>query len=103
MTSEWADISVGNLEGESQWNTIVVRTEKGETLMEKAVADGWLMTKAIPEENLEHLIFAAGNKKKRALIKARAAELLNNPGEGTHAAIRIPEDVVERIMSGEGG
>lgn len=103
MTSEWADISVGNLEGEPQWNTIIVRTGKGETLIEKALADGWLMTKGIYEENLEHLIFAAGNKKKRALIKAKELGLLNNPGEGTHAAIRIPADVVERIMRGEEG
>ena len=103
MTSEWADISVGNLEGEPQWNTIIVRTEKGETLIENAVTDGWLVTKEMPQENLEHLTFAAGNKKKRALSKAKAAGLLNNPEEGARSAIRIRADVIEKIMGGEKG
>ena len=103
MTSELADVSSGNLEGEPQWNTIIVRTEKGEALIENAVTDGWLVTKEMPQENLEHLTFAAGNKKKRALSKARAAGLLNNPEEGAHSAIRIRADVVEKIIGGEEG
>jgi len=101
MTSEWADVSVGNLEGESHWNTIIVRTEKGETLIENAVTEGWLVAKEMPQENLEHLIFAAGNKKKRALIKAKAAGLLNNPEDGACSAIRIRADVVEKIIGGK--
>ena len=101
MTSEWADVSVGNLEGEPHWNTILVRTEKGETLIENAVTEGWLVTKEMPQENLEHLIFAAGNKKKRALSKAKAAGLLNNPEDGARSAIRIRADVVEKIIGGE--
>jgi coenzyme F420 hydrogenase subunit beta len=101
MTSEWADVSVGNLEGEPHWNTIIVRTEKGETLIENAVTEGWLLTKEMPQENLEHLIFAAGNKKKRALIKAKAAGLLNNPEDGACSAIRVRADVVEKIIGGE--
>jgi len=103
MTSEWADVSVGNLEGEPQWNTIIVRTEKGETSIENAVTDGWLVTKEMPRENLEHLAFAAENKKKRALSKAREAGLLNNPEEGVRSAIRIRADVVEKIIGGEEG
>ena len=103
MTSEWADVSVGNLEGEPQWNTIIVRTEKGETSIENAVTDGWLVTKETPRENLEHLAFAAENKKKRALSKAREAGLLNNPEEGVRSAIRIRADVVEKIIGGEEG
>ena len=103
MTSEWADISVGNLEGDPQWNTIIVRTEKGETLIENAITEGWLTTKKMPQENLEHLKFAAGNKKKRALSKAKAEGLLNNAEDGTRSAIRIRADVVGKIMDGEEG
>jgi coenzyme F420 hydrogenase subunit beta len=103
MTSEWADLSVGNLEGEPQWNTIIVRTEKGEKLMKNAVTDGWLITKEMPQENLEHLKLAAQNKKKRALSKAKTEGLLNNPDDGTRSAIRISADVVEKIIGGEEG
>ncbi len=103
MTSEWADISVGNLEGHPQWNTIIVRTEKGEKLIENAITDGWLTTKEMPQENLKHLKLAAENKKKRALSKAKAEGLLNNPEDGTRSAIRIRADVVEKIIDGEEG
>ncbi len=103
MTSEWADVSVGNLEGEPQWNTIIVRTEKGKTLIENSITKGWLITKEMEQENLEHLKFAAGNKKKKALSKAKAAGYLNNPEEGARSAIRIRADVVEKIMGGEEG
>jgi coenzyme F420 hydrogenase subunit beta len=101
MTSEWADISVGNLEGEPGWNTVLIRTEKGETLIENAVTQEWLVAKEMPKENLEHLILAAGTKKKRALSTARAAGLLNNPEDGACSAIRIGADVVKKIIGGE--
>ena len=91
------------MEGHPRWNTIIVRTEKGEKLIENAITDGWLITKEMPQENLEHLKFAAENKKKRALSKAKAAGLLNNPEDGTRSAIRIKADVVEKIIGGEEG
>ncbi len=91
------------MEGEPQWNTIIVRTEKGEKLIENAITDGWLITKEMPQENLKHLKLAAVNKKKRALSKAKAEGLLNNPEDGTRSAIRIRADVVEKIIDGEEG
>ncbi len=65
MTSEWADISVGAFEGESTWNTLIIRTPKGENLVNDAVNDGYLVTKNLSEKNLAHLIKGAENKKKR--------------------------------------
>ena len=66
MTAEWADLSVGAFEGKSDWNTVIVRSEKGEQLLEKAVAEGYLVLDEFPSEGLEHLTMGAGNKKKRA-------------------------------------
>ncbi len=66
MTAEWSDVSVGAFEGKKDWNTLIIRTEKGERLVEKAVADGYLVLDDFPEASLEHLMLGAGNKKKRA-------------------------------------
>jgi len=66
MTAEWADISVGAFEGKSDWNTMIIRTEKGEKLVAEAVKEGYLVLDDFPSESLEHLTLGAGNKKKRA-------------------------------------
>jgi coenzyme F420 hydrogenase subunit beta len=66
MTSEFADISVGVLEGRPEWNTLIIRSQRGEDLVRMAVTDGFLVLDEMPRESLDHLIFASGNKKKRA-------------------------------------
>ena len=67
MTSEFADISVGSVEGIEGWNTVIVRTDAGSELIEMAKARGKLETDGLPQENLAHLKEAALLKKKRAL------------------------------------
>jgi coenzyme F420 hydrogenase subunit beta len=67
MTSEFADVSVGSIEGAEGWNTVIVRTDAGSNLMEIAKKKGKLQTKKLPESNLEHLKEASILKKKRAL------------------------------------
>jgi len=103
MTSEWADISVGVLEGEPEWNTLITRSEKGHEIVEKAVSEGWLQTREIPEESLAHLAFAASNKRKRALIKCIEEGLLNTGEEERRSVLRISEDVVRKIVGEEEG
>ncbi len=66
MTAEWSDISVGAFEGKSAWNTLIVRSEKGEQLVDQAVKEGYLVLEDFPSSSLDHLILGAGNKKKRA-------------------------------------
>ncbi len=66
MTAEWSDISVGAFEGKSNWNTLIIRTEKGETLIKMAVEEGYLVLDNFPSSSLDHLTLGAGNKKKRA-------------------------------------
>ena len=65
MTAEWTDLSVGTVEGLEAWNTLVVRTDRGRELVNAAVAEGWLETDQLPEENLDHLKEAAHNKRQR--------------------------------------
>jgi coenzyme F420 hydrogenase subunit beta len=67
MTAELADLSVGAAEGVEDWNTLIVRSEKGKELVEAAVTGGAIETTRLPDENLEHLKGAALAKKKRAL------------------------------------
>lgn len=66
MTAIWADLSVGTVEGREGWNTVIIRTETGEELIEEAVKAGKLETGPLPEENFEHLKEASRNKRKRA-------------------------------------
>ena len=98
MTSEWADVSVGVLEGRPDWNTMIIRTEMGRQLVEKACEQGYLLKEKMPEQNLDHLSLAAANKKNRALVRAKEEGVLNNPeGEG-RSAFRMNADVVKKIV-----
>jgi coenzyme F420 hydrogenase subunit beta len=67
MTSELSDISVGTVEGIEGWNTVIVRTDRGEEVFDHAVAAGILETRTLPEEKMIHLREASVLKKQRAL------------------------------------
>ena len=67
MTAEFTDVSVGAAEGIEGWNTVIVRSDSGRELIEKAVKQGVITIKTMPEENLRHLRDASLLKKKRAL------------------------------------
>jgi len=99
MTSEWADVSVGVLEGKSDWNTLIIRTDRGADLVNAACKAGFLLTEKIPTKNLQHLCVAAAGKKKRALEKAKGEGLLNTREKDNRAALRIPAKVVTKILA----
>jgi coenzyme F420 hydrogenase subunit beta len=65
MTAEWADISVGTVEGMEGWNTVVVRSERGAQLLSGFIKADHLEIRELPEENLLHLKEASMNKRKR--------------------------------------
>ena len=67
MTAEFADISVGAVEGIGGWNTVIVRNDTGNHLLKVAEAKGIIEIDALPEQNLSHLKEASLLKKKRAL------------------------------------
>ena len=66
MTAEYADLSVGTVEGNEGWNTVIIRTDVGSMVIDEAVEEGLLETDLLARENLEHLRTAALNKKNRA-------------------------------------
>ena len=55
MTAEFADVSVGAAEGIEGWNTLIVRSERGQELVEAARKAGVIETDALPDESLNHL------------------------------------------------
>ena len=71
MTAEFSDLSVGTMEGRAEWNTVVVRTDRGEEILSLAQKAGVIETKPLPEENLAHLLEASLIKKRRALEALR--------------------------------
>jgi coenzyme F420 hydrogenase subunit beta len=98
MTSELADVSVGMFEGRPHWNTLIVRSEKGVEVVDRARREGFLETEDFPAENLNHLSKAAADKKDRSLRTLLRRQLVNNQ-DGQRAALRIPPEVVEKILS----
>ena len=78
MTSEYADISVGMVEGMEEWNTLIVRTPVGERLVALAKADGIIETRPLDEERLAHLKEASQNKKRKAIT-----EIIDRTGDET--------------------
>ena len=97
MTAEFADISAGMFEGRPGWNTLIVRSEVGDEIVQQAGKEGFIETEDFPEENLKHLSKAAAEKKERSLRTLIRRGLINNPGD-ERAAVRIPQEVVDKIL-----
>lgn len=94
MTSEMTDISVGAAEGVEGWNTVIVRTARGQELVRMAVSKGLLETGELPRENLDHLTESARLKKRRAL-----QNLIQKSGKkGDLLYLRLERETVERIL-----
>ncbi len=66
MTAELADVSVGAVEGRPGWNTVLVRTSDGESLIKEAEKRGLIILAKPAHESLEHLRSAAEGKRARA-------------------------------------
>lgn len=101
MTAEWTDVSVGVLEGHPGWNTMIVRSQNGDRLIKDARMKGYLETRPMPAENMNHLCSAAANKKKRALIRALGQGFLNPAQKGSRAGLKLRSEVVEKIIASD--
>ena len=99
MTSEFTDISVGALEGDAAYNTIIIRTKKGLKLVQEAAREGYIELDDVLATSLENLKKGAAGKKRRALIKAEEMSLLNNTQENGRSAILMEEAIVKKIVS----
>lgn len=92
MTSELSDVSVGTVEGVEGWNTVLVRSDEGERLVSKAEASGLIEVQPLPDENAVHLREASLLKKQRALTA------LKHRGELEGGYIKLPSDLIQRIL-----
>ncbi len=78
LTCEFADLSVGSArspegwEVDRHWNQVIVRSEGGERLLEKARARGVLEFREVPGKNLDRLRHAAINKRRMAVANLGA-------------------------------
>jgi coenzyme F420 hydrogenase subunit beta len=97
MTSEFADLSVGMYEGQPGWNTLIIRSERGAEIVDQARRERFIETEMFPQDQLKHLSKAAAEKKERSLRTLIRRGLVNNQ-EGERAAIRIPQEVVDKIL-----
>ncbi|MFO7772998.1 MAG: Coenzyme F420 hydrogenase/dehydrogenase, beta subunit C-terminal domain [Dehalococcoidia bacterium] len=95
MTSEMADISVGAAEGIEGWNTVIIRTEKGQELVRTAVSEGLLETGELPKASFDHLVESARLKKRQALqnLVQQSAETEALP------YLKLKRETVEQILS----
>lgn len=67
LSSELADLSVGAFEAVPGWNTLIIRTEAGEQLVNCALGKGYLDIEEYPEAELARLKAAALSKKVKTL------------------------------------
>jgi len=93
MTSEFADLSVGTVEGAINWNTVIIRTEQGKELVHRAMEAGIIEGHPLPDENLKHLKEASWLKKQRALLALKEQE---DPAD---SYLVLPKGLSEKILS----
>lgn len=94
MTSEMADISVGAAEGIEGWNTVIIRTKRGQELIRTAVLEGFLETRELPKANFDHLMESARLKKRRAL-----QNLVQKSGKREDLLyLKLKRETAERIL-----
>ncbi|MBC2721524.1 Coenzyme F420 hydrogenase/dehydrogenase, beta subunit C-terminal domain [Desulfosporosinus sp.] len=94
-TAEFADVSVGSTENDPEWNTLVIRSFKGQEIVNRVCTTGLLETKPYPEERLPLLLSAVYKKKKRVLEEL-------NQGKG-YAYLNLNSDYAKGIEEGGTG
>jgi coenzyme F420 hydrogenase subunit beta len=97
VTGELADVSVGSTEWKDDWNTMLVRSEAGEKLVEGAAEAKIIVADEFPAEREEILREAVGNKKKR-VVKA-----LSERGNEDSPLAYLKLDEEQRTFFLEGG
>jgi coenzyme F420 hydrogenase subunit beta len=70
MTAELADLSVGTVEGLAGWSTVLVRSARGQELLDRA--RGALEIEALADDYVPKLALASRQKKRRALERGAA-------------------------------
>ena len=97
LAAEWADLSIGMLEGRVGWNTLIVRTDVGENIVRQAENAGYLETASMAKENVAHLSDAGRAKKARAFRTALRQNVVNC--DKGRSALRVPREVIKRLTT----
>jgi len=97
VTSELADVSVGSTEWQDDWNTMLVRSEAGEKLVEEASNADIIAIKEFPAEREAILREAVGNKKQRVIKQ------LSERGSESAPLLYLKIDDEQRKLFLEGG
>jgi coenzyme F420 hydrogenase subunit beta len=93
MTSEFSDISVGTVEGEEGWNTLLVRTERGEELVKLAESQAIIESGPLPGDKLSHLREASLLKKRRAI------DAMRDRGGLEEGYLTLSQELIRQIQS----
>jgi len=75
------------------WNTVLIRTDRGDELLSRAESTGVIETRSLPEENLKHLKEASLLKKRRAL------SALEERGELDDGYLMLSPELIQQILS----
>ncbi len=69
-SSSFADISVGNVGSENNWNTIILRTKRGKEIFDLALDKGFLEIQKIPKSNEELILDITRSKTDKVKIES---------------------------------
>ena len=79
LTSETSDISIGSLGSDDGWSTLIIRTEKGEEIVNGAIEQKFIEAEDFTEPKFNLLKKLAEGKTKRNLEEIEKREFLARP------------------------
>ena len=79
LTSETSDISIGSIGSDEGWSTLIIRTEKGEEIVNGALEQNFIEAKKLTESQFNLLIKLAENKINKNLEEIEKREFLARP------------------------
>jgi len=91
FTSEFADLSVGGATPLEGWSTVIVRTERGESIFNEAVKEGAIEVRRMEPEVFAHIVQLASYKQDSAFKEIRE---LSKKGLPVPGAMKISEKLV---------
>ena len=79
LTSETSDISIGSIGSDNGWSTVIIRTEKGEEIINGAIKQNFIEAKKLTEPQFNLLNKIAENKINKNLEEIEKREFLARP------------------------
>ena len=79
LTSETSDISIGSIGSEDGWSTLIIRTKKGEEIVDGAIKQEFIKAKDLNESQFKLLNKIAETKIKKNLETIERREFLARP------------------------